>query len=203
MDEHPVIAIGLVGRPYPSFLLPGRHPTSVAYVLDVTPNDERRNKASIVLCCEDETRSRVISRRWELGPEWTAREGDTVGVGIIKDAVNPSMGGVYFTVNGRRIEMGSSVRLKRKAWERVTRRFKDGPDSVVIMENGGDQHFDDVKRGPSKLIIRVPHLAGGLEGLYPAVGSRGACQLLANTKGPHLYVSSGEPDMDCPPTYEE
>lgn len=200
-DEHPIVSIGLVSRPYPSFLLAGRYPTSVAYVLDVNPINESQNKASIVLCCEDTVQGRVVSRRWELGREWTAREGDTVGVGVLPDK-DGFAGCVYFTVNGRQIEMGSSVRLKHKGWERINRHFRRGPDSAVLMEAGGDE-----KLGSNKLFIRVPELAGGLGSLYPAVGTRGAAQLLANTKGPHLFADrsriTGQDGHDCPPTYEE
>lgn len=206
MDEHPVIAIGLASKPYPSFLLPGRYPTSVAYVLDVKPTDEKRNEASIVLCCHDEAHGRVISRRWSLGKEWTAREGDTVGVGILLDSCGDgSPSGIYFTLNGRRIEMDASVKLKRQGWDKFTRRFHQGPDSAVVMEAGGDMKLG----APSKLLIRVPEFAGGLQALYPAVGARGSCQLLANIKGPHLFqlpAQANEPaggSEDFPPTYEE
>ncbi|KAI9021211.1 hypothetical protein DFJ74DRAFT_756858 [Hyaloraphidium curvatum] len=169
-DQHPLLSIGLVSRPYPSFLLPGRYPTSIAYVLDVEANNENLNRASIVLCCYNESANKVINRRWELGKEWTAREGDTVGVGILEDGEqNPC--GVYFTVNGRRIEMNSSVELKRGAWEKLWR--SRGADSLVALEA-------DVKHGPRKLLIKIPEAAGGLKGLFPAIGSRGACQLLAN-----------------------
>lgn len=86
-DPHVTMSIGLCTRPYPPFLLPGRLFDSVAYV---TSSDG----AWICSCAEDEF-GREVRKSWFLGHKWTARQGDTVGVGY-----HPRRGGVFFTVNG-------------------------------------------------------------------------------------------------------
>jgi hypothetical protein len=174
-DSTVQVATGLVTRPYPPFLLPGRMDSSVAYV-------SGSFGAYIVGIWVESGTGKTLKRVIDLGKEgpWVARQGDTVGVGHIS-----ALGGVFFTVNGKRVpvnesfcEQTSQTRMKRDAWRGVDAWVES--NHVVLQTHAMMSTFTTEQ--VVELVEWMPYLVfvGAHWNWYANVGATGPCQILVN-----------------------
>lgn len=169
-DPHVSMAIGVCTRPYPPFLLPGRHFHSVSYV---TTSDG----AWLSACIEDDF-GREVQKVWGLGMagEWVARQGDTVGVGY-----HPRRGGVFFTINGRRIPIPEQL----EEWTR--KKGGDEEDQEPLLSGGASLRDEWAKY----FAVEESRFAW-----YPCIGSTGPGVVLVNMGRDEFLWSGSHSDSE-------